>query len=83
MEGVLNLYRNLLQGYSSKYCILLNEILTVCDKRGGDVEFRIHLGIAKIREDSDKLLLFVHNGCEEVEFKAKDLSNLMEWTTKM
>ena len=83
MEGPLKLYQGMLGLYKERYCILHNEVFTICNKKGGDVRGRLHPGAYSIKSDNQKLLLLLSNGITSLEFKAESLGILIAWNNKL
>ena len=79
MEGKLQLYSGIFTIYHDRYCILADDIITVCYEKGGDVEGRIYLGVNKIESDDDNQLLTLSNGYHRTTFRFEDKGQLRAW----
>jgi hypothetical protein len=83
MEGELGLYKNLIQGYSQKYCILHKHTLLICEKKGGDVEGKLHFGVCTIKPDHENLVIGINTGLDEIKLKVETLDNFVKWSNAM
>ena len=79
MEGVLQLYSGIFNIYHDRYCILANDILTVCFEKGGEIEGSLHLGVNKIETDYENLTMTLKNGFHSTQFKFSSASELGDW----
>lgn len=83
MEGTLSLSTGYLTGYKQKYVILHDDVLTICDKKGGDPEGRIHVGVSTINSNPEELKITISNGLEDISFKAASLQDIIDWSTSL
>ena len=83
MEGELKLYSGLFNIYRDRYCILIDEILTICYERGGEIEGQVHLGVYTVKADNKNLILTLSNGYHKMNLKANSLARLVSWTNRM
>ena len=82
MEDTLELFQGILRigTWSKKYCILRDNILTYCDKKGGDIEGRIHLKVAGILElDPLQVSFQINTGTTPLLLRATNLAAKSKW----
>ena len=86
MEEILELFQGIMKigTWSRKYVILRDNILTYCDKQGGEIEGRIHLRVAKVNElDPLKPEFRVDTGTTPLLFRAPNLASKAKWLNAM
>lgn len=61
MEGTVEIWQGMIGigGWSKKYFVLTDHILVCCDKKGGDVEAKMHLKVATIDRRKDRERQFI------------------------
>ncbi len=86
MEDTLELFQGIMKigTWSRKYCVLRDNVLTYCDKQGGQIEGKIHLKIAKINElDALKAEFLIDTGTTPLLFRAPNLAAKAKWVNAM
>lgn len=82
MEDTLELFQGIMKigTWSKKYCILRDNILTYCDKQGGDIEGKVHLRVAVIHELNALQPNFqLNTGTTPLLFRAPNLALKSKW----
>ena len=70
--------------WTLKYCILRDNILTICQKKGGEIEGKIHLKIAKISEMESLHTTFqIDTGTSQMIFRAENLAIKTKWLNNL
>ena len=82
MEGTLEVWQGLIGigNWSKKYFVLTENILSICDKKGGEIEAKIHLKVATIdpkKETSHKFVIYT--GINKFKIKAGTLELKKKW----
>ena len=84
MEGYLEKWTNLIQGWKSRYFILHKDLLIYCNEKGAPQKGIIYLKIAQINADpDDPLRIIVHTGTNEIHIRAKDIAEKIRWIKAM
>ena len=82
MEGTMEVWHDLMVmgNWRRKYFVLVDNILAICDKKGGDVEARIHLKVATIDPKKEKPLAFViYSGINKFKIRAPTAELKEKW----
>ena len=78
-HGVMNLGK-----WTQKYGVLRENVLTICNFKGGEVELRIHLHVAEIRElESNNTMFQIHTGATDVYLRALTLLAKTKWVNSL
>ena len=73
MKGTMEVWHDLIfmDNCRKKYFVLVDKILAICDKKGGDVKAMIHLKVATIDPKKEKPLAFViYSGISKFKIRA-------------
>ena len=82
MEGTLEIWQGVIGigGWSKKYFLLNDSVLVCCDKKGGEVEAKIHLKVATIDERETKEKQFViYTGVSKFKLRAGSEELKTKW----
>ena len=82
MEGTLETWQGVMVigGWTKKYFVLTDNILSICDKKGGDVEAKIHLKVATLDPRADKPNQFaIYTGINRFKIKAASEDLKQKW----
>lgn len=82
MEGVLKVYTNLLQGWTDKYFVLQDGILTYYAGKGKEKEGTIHMKVSSIKT-KDPRILIINSGTTEIEIKAGEAYEYTRWLNEL
>lgn len=82
MEGTLELWQSMIGfgGWTKKYFVLTDSILVCCDKKGGEVEAKMHLKVATIdpRENSERQFVIL-SGISKFKLRAASEELKQKW----
>ena len=82
MEGTLEIWQGVIGigGWSKKYFVLTDNILVCCDKKGGEVEAKLHLKVATIDPRDNKEKQFViYTGVSKFKLRASSDELKSKW----
>lgn len=82
MEGTLDTWQGLMGigGWCKKYFVLSDNVLTICDKKGGDVEAKMHLKVATVDPKETKPTQFnIYSGVSKFKIKAESNEVKSKW----
>ena len=82
MEGTLEIWQGMIGigGWTKKYFVLNDNILVSCDKKGGEVEAKMHLKVATIDVKEDKEKQFViYTGINKFKLRAANSELKQKW----
>ena len=66
--------------WSLRYCVLRDNELTICDKKEGNIEGRIHLKVAVISELNPIQSIFqINTGVTQMTFRTISLAIKSKW----
>ena len=82
MEGTLETWQGVIGigGWTKKYFVLSDNILVCCDKKGGEVEAKLHLKVATLdaREDKEKQFV-IYTGISKFKLRAANDELKNKW----
>lgn len=73
MEGTLEIWQGVMGigGWTKKYFVLTDSILVCCDKKGGDVEAKLHLKVATLDPRAERKKQFlIYTGINRFKLRA-------------
>lgn len=84
MEGVLDIWEGITNGWRSHFVTLFEESLIVSQSKGGVVKFKVQIGDTRIDPKSENTTKFcLSSGPNNWEFNAKDIRDKIKWITAM
>lgn len=84
MEGVLDIWEGILNGWRSHFVTLFADSLIICQNKGGQVRFKIQIADTRIDTKSEKETKFsVASGPNSWDFNAKDIRDKIKWISAM
>ena len=86
MEDNLEIFSGFMKigTWSSKYCILRDNELTLCDKKEGNIEGRIHLKVAVVSELNLTQPIFqINTGTTQIMFRTTSLATKSKWVNAL
>lgn len=82
MEGILDVWSGFLNlgTWSKRYFVLSENILTICKKKGGDMQAKIHMKVATIDPmDNDQRQFIIHTGINKFYIRTATSENKHKW----
>ena len=83
MQGNLEIWKGVINGWNSYYIVIKDSILTICKNKQGESIGKIHLGVARLKTKDDNLDFIINNGMEDFEFRTKNMDEKVQWLLAM
>jgi hypothetical protein len=86
MEEQLELFQGVSHfgKWTQKYGVLRENVLTICNFKGGEAELRVHLHVAEIREQESNSPAFqIHTGTTDLHLRAPSLAAKSKWINNL
>lgn len=84
MEGILDIWEGLLNGWRSHFVTLFGDSLIVCQTKQGQVIFKIQIADSRIDTKSEKDTKFsIASGHNSWDFNAKDIRDKIKWISAL